>query len=55
VREQQANNFCMEQIRSDVESFARIRVVGVGGSGNNAVNHMVGRKGKGSGIYRYQQ
>src|SRR6266576_3896350 len=28
-------------IRSEVESFARIRVVGVGGSGGNAVNHMV--------------
>ena len=37
----------MEQIKSDVESFARIRVVGVGGSGSNAVNHMVGSKVKG--------
>jgi cell division protein FtsZ len=37
----------MEQIKSDVESFARIRVVGVGGSGNNAVNHMVSSKIKG--------
>ncbi len=37
----------MEQIKSDVESFARIRVVGVGGSGGNAVNHMVGAKVKG--------
>lgn len=37
----------MEQIKSDVESFARIRVVGVGGSGCNAVNHMVGSKVKG--------
>ncbi|MEZ4195312.1 MAG: hypothetical protein R3B53_02875 [Candidatus Paceibacterota bacterium] len=37
----------MEQIKSDVESFARIRVVGVGGSGKNAVNHMVSRKVKG--------
>lgn len=34
----------MEQIKSDVESFARIRVVGVGGSGNNAVNHMIANK-----------
>ena len=32
------NNFSMEQIKSDVESFARIRVVGAGGSGGNAVN-----------------
>ncbi len=37
----------MEQIKSDVESFARIRVVGVGGSGNNAVNHMVTSKIRG--------
>jgi cell division protein FtsZ len=37
----------MEQIKSDVESFARIRVVGVGGSGNNAVNYMVNAKVKG--------
>lgn len=37
----------MEQIKSDVESFARIRVVGVGGSGKNAVNHMITRKVKG--------
>ena len=37
----------MEQIKPDVESFARIRVVGLGGSGNNAVNHMVTSKIKG--------
>jgi len=37
----------MEQIKSDVESFARIRVIGIGGSGNNAVNHMVASKIKG--------
>ena len=30
-----------KQVRPEVESFARIRVVGVGGSGGNAVNHMV--------------
>ncbi|PIR83718.1 cell division protein FtsZ [Candidatus Kaiserbacteria bacterium CG10_big_fil_rev_8_21_14_0_10_51_14] len=30
-----------KQVKPDVESFARIRVVGVGGSGGNAVNHMV--------------
>ncbi len=34
----------MEQVKSEVESFARIRVVGVGGSGNNAVNHMIATK-----------
>jgi cell division protein FtsZ len=37
----------MEQIKSDVESFARIRVIGVGGSGSNAVNHMSASKVKG--------
>ncbi|MEL6804324.1 MAG: cell division protein FtsZ, partial [Bacteroidota bacterium] len=37
----------MEQIKTDVESFARIRVVGAGGSGNNAVNHMIASKIKG--------
>lgn len=31
----------MPQVKTDVEAFARIRVVGVGGSGGNAVNHMV--------------
>ncbi len=30
-----------KQVRADVESFARIRVVGVGGSGGNTINHMV--------------
>jgi len=39
--------FIMEQIKSDVESFARIRVIGIGGSGNNAVNHMVASKIRG--------
>src|SRR3984885_2293496 len=34
-------------IKPDVEAFARIRVVGVGGSGGNAVNHMVQSKVEG--------
>jgi cell division protein FtsZ len=33
-----------KQVKSDVESFARIRVVGVGGSGGNTLNHMVATK-----------
>lgn len=37
----------MPQIKPEVESFARIKVVGVGGSGKNAVNHMVNAKVKG--------
>src|SRR3990167_5489642 len=36
-----------KQVKPDVESFARIRVIGVGGSGGNAVNHMVSSKGEG--------
>jgi cell division protein FtsZ len=37
----------MPQVKTEVESFARIKVVGVGGSGKNAVNHMVNSKVKG--------
>jgi len=36
-----------KKVKPDVEAFARIRVVGVGGSGNNAVNHMVNSKVQG--------
>lgn len=36
-----------QKIKSEVESFARIKVLGVGGSGKNAVNHMVNSKVKG--------
>jgi cell division protein FtsZ len=37
----------MPQIKPEVESFARIKVLGVGGSGKNAVNHMIYSKVKG--------
>jgi cell division protein FtsZ len=37
----------MPQIKPEVESFARIKVIGVGGSGKNAVNHMVNSKVRG--------
>jgi cell division protein FtsZ len=37
----------MPQIKPDVETFARIKVLGVGGSGKNAVNHMINSKVKG--------
>lgn len=37
----------MPQIKSEVEVFARIKVVGVGGSGKNAVNHMINSKVRG--------
>ncbi len=36
-----------KRIEPEVETFARIRVVGCGGSGGNAVNHMVNSKVKG--------
>ncbi|MBU6310547.1 cell division protein FtsZ [Patescibacteria group bacterium] len=37
----------MPQVHADPESAARIRVIGVGGSGKNAINHMVNSKVKG--------
>jgi cell division protein FtsZ len=37
----------MPQIKPDIEAFARIKVLGVGGSGKNAVNHMINSKVKG--------
>ena len=37
----------MPQINPDVETFARIKVLGIGGSGKNAVNHMVNSKVRG--------
>ena len=33
-----------KRVQPEIETFARIRVVGVGGSGGNAVNHMVNSK-----------
>jgi cell division protein FtsZ len=37
----------MAQINTDVETFARIKVIGVGGSGKNALNHMATSKVRG--------
>ncbi len=37
----------MPKIQPEIESFARIKVIGVGGSGTNAINHMVDSKVKG--------
>jgi len=37
----------MPQIKPEVETFARIKVLGVGGSGKNAINHMISSKVKG--------
>lgn len=33
-----------KRVEPEVETFARIRVVGVGGSGKNAINHMINSK-----------
>lgn len=37
----------MPQIKQEIETFARIKVIGVGGSGRNAIEHMVNSKLKG--------
>ncbi len=36
-----------KRVEPEIETFARIRVVGVGGSGNNAINHMINSKVRG--------
>src|SRR5512138_706784 len=37
----------MAEIKPDIETFAKIKVVGVGGSGNNAISRMIESKIKG--------
>lgn len=37
----------MPKIEPEIESFARIKVIGVGGSGRNAINHMINSRVKG--------
>ena len=37
----------MPKVNPEVEAFARIKVIGVGGSGTNAINHMVNSKVRG--------
>jgi cell division protein FtsZ len=37
----------MPKINPEIETFARIKVIGVGGSGKNAINHMINCKVKG--------
>lgn len=36
-----------KRVTPEIETFARIRVIGVGGSGGNAINHMINSKVKG--------
>ncbi len=37
----------MPKISPEIETFARIKVIGVGGSGRNAIQHMITSKVKG--------
>ena len=37
----------MPKVNQEIETFARIKVLGIGGSGKNALNHMIGAKVKG--------
>jgi cell division protein FtsZ len=37
----------MPQVKPEIETFARIKVMGIGGSGLNALNHMINNKVKG--------
>ncbi|MCE9585101.1 cell division protein FtsZ [Candidatus Nomurabacteria bacterium] len=37
----------MPKVNPEIETFARIKVIGVGGSGKNALNHMISNKVKG--------
>ncbi len=37
----------MPKLNPEIESFARIKVIGIGGSGKNALNHMINSKVKG--------
>ena len=39
--------YMSKRIAPEIETFARIRVVGVGGSGKNAINHMIDSKVRG--------
>jgi len=37
----------MPHVTPEIETFARIKVLGIGGSGGNAVNHMINSKVRG--------
>ena len=36
----------MPKVNPAIETFARIKVIGIGGSGKNALNHMISSKVK---------
>lgn len=40
----QVGKTCMAKITPEIETAARIKVVGIGGSGGNAINHMINNK-----------
>ncbi len=46
MKDLQSNKY-MPKLNPDIESFARIKVIGIGGSGKNALNHMINSKVKG--------
>ena len=37
----------MQKLEPEIEAFARIKVLGIGGAGGNAVNHMINSKVRG--------
>ena len=47
VKKKPKTKHSMPNITPDIEAFARIKVLGVGGSGGNAVNHMITSKVRG--------
>ena len=47
MRHYEIKKTSMPKINPEIEAFARIKVVGVGGSGGNAINHMINCKVKG--------
>jgi cell division GTPase FtsZ len=45
----------MPKVNPSIESFARIKVIGIGGSGKNALkNHMISEKSSRSRVHLYE-
>ena len=47
INERLKSHKYMPKLNPDIESFARIKVIGIGGSGKNALNHMINSKVRG--------
>ena len=47
MTKRKAKKSMSKRVEPEIETFARIRVVGVGGSGKNAINHMIESKVRG--------